>query len=492
MKIRGQGEHRLARNFAWNSVGQVAPILAALVAIPLLVRSLGSARFGVLSLMWLVVGYASFLDAGLGRAVTMLVARRRGQADEEEVGPQIRTALMIMFLVGAIAGLLAWVGAPLFVRLVLRGSVARADALRAVWIVAFSLPFVATSTGFRGILEAFHEFGLSNAVRAPFAVATVVGPLAVLPLGRSLTALAAVLLLTRLVSWLAFAILALRVMPALRRGRALKLGSTLTLLRMGGWISVSNIVAPLMVYLDRFAVGAMLSVAAVAYYATPYEVVTRLLVIPLALAGVLFPAFAAASDPARGWDLLARGSRYAFVSLFPVSLVLVAFAPEILGIWLGPDFARHSARVLQLLTVGVVFNAVAQISFALVQGTGRPDLTGKLHLVEAPIYSIVLIWSIRVAGLQGAAASWAARAAVDMIVLLVFAWRQTGRPRVFSARLVKLIAGAAGALVLVGLPWPLTVRAAAAVALVAGFTWVLWRQILSPSERSFALSRVRR
>ena len=35
-----------------------------------------------------------------------------------------------------------------------------------------------------------------------------------------------------------------------------------------------------MVYLDRFVIGAVISVTAVAYYATPYEIVTKIGIIP--------------------------------------------------------------------------------------------------------------------------------------------------------------------------------------------------------------------
>jgi hypothetical protein len=47
----------LARNTIWNLFGQLFPMAVAVVAIPRLVRGLGVARFGVLSLAWIVVGY---------------------------------------------------------------------------------------------------------------------------------------------------------------------------------------------------------------------------------------------------------------------------------------------------------------------------------------------------------------------------------------------------------------------------------------------------
>ena len=49
-------------------------MLAALAAMPFLIRAIGQERLGVLSLIWVIVGYFSFLDMGLGRAVTVAIA----------------------------------------------------------------------------------------------------------------------------------------------------------------------------------------------------------------------------------------------------------------------------------------------------------------------------------------------------------------------------------------------------------------------------------
>ena len=56
----------LARNMIFNFAGQAAPLLVALFAIPLLIDGLGTARFGVLALAWIVIGYFSFFVLGLG------------------------------------------------------------------------------------------------------------------------------------------------------------------------------------------------------------------------------------------------------------------------------------------------------------------------------------------------------------------------------------------------------------------------------------------
>ena len=78
------GGRRLARNVFWNLLGVGTPLLVAVVAIPRLIEALGTDRFGVLTLAWMVVGYFGLLDLGLGRALTKLVAERLGKGQDEE------------------------------------------------------------------------------------------------------------------------------------------------------------------------------------------------------------------------------------------------------------------------------------------------------------------------------------------------------------------------------------------------------------------------
>src|SRR2546425_9159614 len=75
----------LARNTVWNLFGNGAPMVVAVFCIPILIRSLGRERFGVLTLAWALIGYASLFDLGLGRALTQLVARKLGSGEAREV-----------------------------------------------------------------------------------------------------------------------------------------------------------------------------------------------------------------------------------------------------------------------------------------------------------------------------------------------------------------------------------------------------------------------
>jgi O-antigen/teichoic acid export membrane protein len=95
----------LARNTIWNLLGQLLPMAVGVVAIPPLVRSLGVDRFGVLSLAWIVIGYFSLFDLGMGRALTKLVADKIGSNDEDSIPPLVWTSLYLMLALGVIGRL---------------------------------------------------------------------------------------------------------------------------------------------------------------------------------------------------------------------------------------------------------------------------------------------------------------------------------------------------------------------------------------------------
>src|SRR6266851_3323019 len=165
----------------------------------------------------------------------------------------------------------------------------RIETLWTLYVLAAGLPFVLSTAGLRGVLEAHQCFKVINLVRIPMSAFTFLGPVIVLEVRNSLVLIAAALLLGRVITWGLYLYMCLSVMPALRTGIRARRAIIRPLLATGGWMTVSNIVSPLMGYLDRLVIGAVISVSAVAYYVTPNEMVTKLWQIPGALVGVLFP-----------------------------------------------------------------------------------------------------------------------------------------------------------------------------------------------------------
>ncbi len=480
------GGRRLARNVIWNLLGTGAPLLVAIVAIPLLIDGLGTARFGVLTLAWMVVGYFSLFDLGLGRALTKLVAEKLGKGQDDEIPALIWTAMSLMAALGVLGAFVVAALSPWLVSGVLKIPMElQPETLTAFYLLAASIPIVISTTGLRGILEAHQRFGLVNAVRIPLGIFTFLGPVAVLPFSSSLVPVVAVLVIARLVSWCAYAVLCLKLEPALRHSAGIHRAMVRPLINFGGWMTVTNIVGPLMVYMDRFLIGAVVSMTAVAYYATPYEVVTKLWIIPGALMGVIFPAFASTlvKDRARATRLFDRAVNYIFLSLFPVVLIIVTFAHEGLSLWLGSEFADNSTVVLQLLAVGVFINSHAHVPFGLIQGAGRPDIIAKLHLAELPFYLLTLWWSLDAYGITGAAIVWVLRVTVDTMLLFIMANRLLSAASPVTLRSV-LVAGMIFTVLVLGSMIPgLLMKGGMLMLVLVIFAAAAWSAILATDER---------
>ena len=486
---------KMARNTVWNLAGHATPLLVAIVAIPRLIHGLGTERFGILPLAWTIIGYFGLFDMGLGRALTKLVAEKLARHEDNELPGLVWTALILMFLLGVAGGILAALLFPWLARAVLKIPPGlQEETIQAFYIIAASIPVVVSTAGLRGILEAFQRFDLVNLLRIPLGVITYLAPLLVLPFSHRLGPIMAALVAGRVLAWVAHGWLCLHVMPSLRHGIEWQQTVIAPLLRFGSWMTVSNVISPVMVYMDRFIIGALVSLTAVAYYATPYELATKLLLIPSALATVLFPGFSAslAKDRTRTAHLFDRGVNYILLFMFPATLIMAGLARPGLQIWLGPDFAQNGAPVLQWLVVGTFINSIAFVPFSLLQGAGRPDLTAKLHMAELPFYLLALWWLVRNVGINGAAIAWAGRVSVDMSILFFLSARilPEGGQRLKKTALVAgmMLVAFAMATVPVSLPMELLYLTVT----LAVFVVMSWFFVLQTAERVVIQKLLRR
>ena len=414
----------LAKNSIWNLVGLGLPLVAALIALPHLVTGLGTTRLGILAITWTVVGYFSLFDFGIGRALTTLIAEELGAGRRERSAGLAWTGLCLMVALGLVGTLLVFVGTPFLLTRVLKvPEELYQESYKAFLVLAATIPFVISAAGLRGILEAYQRFDLVNAVRIPLGLLNFLGPLAMLPFSNSLFAMVMVLAVGRVLAWAASAVLSARVMPELWRGVCFRRESVAPLVRLGGWMTVTNTVGPVIVYIDRFLIAYFVSATAVAFYVTPFEVVGKLLIVTSAIASVLFTAFAASfqNDRALTARRYQQGLGATAALLFPACLAFVILAPMGIRLWIDADFAMESGTVAQLLAIGVFANAMGQIPFTLVQAVGRPDLSAKLHVIELPLY-ILLVWGLASRhGVNGAALAMAIRSLIDTLILMLIA-----------------------------------------------------------------------
>ena len=477
----------LTRNVIWNLLGSGLPLLVALWAIPLLVTGMGTDRFGLLTIIWMGVGYFSLFDLGIGRALTKLVAERLGDGREAELPSLIQTGQRLMFLLGLCAALFVAFLTPWLAQELLNiPEDLVQEVLFSFWLLAASLPFVVSTAGFIGILQAHQKTSQIVAIRIPLGILNFVGPVLALTITPSLVATTLVLCVTRSLAWLAFRRLCRPFTTAEQPFTGLKRAPALALLSFGGWVTASNIIGPMMVYFDRFFIGALLSMTAVTYYTTPYEVITRIWIFPEALGSVMFPALTTALvvNSERARNLFGVAARALLIVIFIPASLAILFAPEALRLWLGQEFALASTSVLRWLAAGVFINCLARLPSMTLQCTGRPDLNAKLHMAELPVYLLVLWLLIQDYGIVGAAMAWTARIAVDTWLLFFLSMRQIPELRAEKLQTMFITIGATLVLAVLPLFQPIWLKICVAVIiLVAGGGFAV-REIILLRTRS--------
>lgn len=410
---------KLLRHSTYNILGLGLPLVVAIFCIPILIKELGNSNFGLLTLIWAVVSYFGLFDLGLGRALTQRLATVLTSERHKEVGPLVATACLLMAVLGVVAGILMALMAPWGVDLI-RDATDRQDIIAAVYWMAAAMPAIILTSGFRGILEAQHAFGVINLIRLPMGLFTFLGPVVVVQYGSTnLASIAAILVVGRLLACAVHAWFAWRHMPVDHGKLSFHLNLVRSLCVSGGWLTVSNVISPLMSYADRFIVGVLISSSAVAYYATPQEMVSKLGIIPSALTASLFPRFSAHFVKSQSdfkstyyFSILALGA----IVLVPV-LILSIWAEAILALWISPDFASQSADVLVVLSWGMFVACLATVPYTVIQSAGHARLTALFHMFQFPIFIGLLYGLIGAYGVVGAAIAWTVRNVLDAALL---------------------------------------------------------------------------
>ena len=175
----------LKRNFIVNLLYPSVRIAVAFVTIPIYLRHVGEARYGVISIVWVLLGLFGFLDLGLSRAVTNALAKLR-DAPQTQRARVLLTTFGLNLGIGLIGGVVLYV----FGGLLLNHFISVPDALTPEisgslpWIACL-LPLTLLSAAGAGALDSRELFLLVNLIQvvsmslsqiAPVVMAVFVSP----------------------------------------------------------------------------------------------------------------------------------------------------------------------------------------------------------------------------------------------------------------------------------------------------------------------------
>ncbi|WP_312592619.1 flippase [Stutzerimonas nitrititolerans] len=406
------GSSVLIKRVGWNFIGVLIPTIFAIPAIGYLARVLGVEDFGLFILVYALIGYTSVFDVGLSRAVIREVAFY--QDEPKKIEKIIGTSTVFLLIIGSIVTAIFFLGVTALVNLLDVSNAKHANAVAGMKIFGFAIiPFL-LSTVWLSYLEGRGDFEKLNKLKTAIGILMVALPVAFVSISSDFEYAILGVLVARIISLLICYYYSVRKFGA--KIFSFSAGTLRQMVAFGGWVTVSNVVSPVMVYFDRFILSNMVGAKLVAFYTAPAELVSRMSFVPTSISRVIFQNISS-NDKALSTKVL-----YKIMILISACLSMFVFIASdfILEIWLGFEYVSSSSNILKILTVGFFFNSLAQMPFAKIQALGNSRLTAFIHISELVPYLLLLYFCILKFELLGAAIAWTVRVTVDYFIMEFF------------------------------------------------------------------------
>lgn len=400
-------------------MGSVFSGLMGFVLTFVLARLLGGGGAGVvLQVMAVFMIGLSLSRVGLDTALVWYLPRSVDE-DQHDLRPILTVAVIFAGLAGLVVAAAVWVVAPLF---------APEPELRTA--LRTTAPLIPVASMFLVALAGTRAIG---GIKPYIVIGSIIVPVArpiLLIVAVSITASTTLASLVWSAPYALGLVLALGVLlhqvgrherRGGRRGRGLpRRGQLRELLGFAAPRVASTAMEQTVVWLDVLLVGAIAGAAAAGVYGSAARFLSAALLIDTALRTVVSPAFSRLlwrRDLDRLRTLFTRTTTWLVLLSSPISVMLFAFAPLILG-WLGPEFVEGSS-VMRILAVGICITLGAGNVHSLLLMSGRSNWAALNKAVVLVVNVCGNLIFIPVAGIEAAAVVWSTTMAIDAVMATV-------------------------------------------------------------------------
>jgi len=373
---------RTVRNVASNWGGYTFNVLITFFLSPYVVHRLGSSAYGVWILMVSLTGYLGLLDFGVRGAVTRYIAKFHEELEHEKASRIASSALVIFAAAGILAILSSLVLAKFFGHWFHVPEDYRESGRIVILLAGVSVAVSLVGGVFGGIMAALQRFELLNAVEI---VGTGLRALMIffsLRAGRGLVALSIIQLSLSLATVTANAWIGLRLYPTLR----IRLGKCerqyLNLIFSFSIYSFFLHVSTYVIfYTDSLVIGAFLSVSFITFFAIAGNLISYTRALVSGVTQTISPLASrleAQGNPRELQRVTHEYAGYVTMLILPIAVTFLLRGKSFIGLWMGPEFGDLSGRVLQILTLALIFIPGNGVAWAVMFGISK-------HKVPLPV-----------------------------------------------------------------------------------------------------------
>ncbi len=417
---------RTVNNALFNTVSGMLPLLLSFIFWPYIVSKLGDSSYGIYALVGSVIGYFALLDLGLGNAVVKYVAEYAGQHDDDRTQEVIGAALLIFMTAGLLGLLIILSIARVLVTTLLKIPPNLIDtAYYAFCAASLGFFFTMLLTLLTSIINGLNRYDISGITMAVMGATTTLGSVLLLRTGFGLLSLVWLNVAVPLLATLFYFRIIRRLVPGVSLRLKYGLSVMKRLFHFGMYSMLSRATDVIIRQVGPLIIGAILGVTSVTYYIIPFTILNRLTVLIVRIGRVIFPAISELQGQQRHdtiRDLYLTSSRMILSFATALTVSLLIFGPRFLHLWMSPEFAERGRTVLLLITVGVFMDQSTNVPSFVVNGLGKPKLSGFMSVARAVLFLGLMVPGAIYFGIIGVAAAFTCS---NAIVSPVFIWYVT-------------------------------------------------------------------
>jgi len=484
----------LARNALSNLAAAVLPALVMFFTVPVLIRGLGEAQYGLLVILSSVTGYLSVLDLNITASSVRFLAAAEAQQRHDRASEVLSFGAAFYAAIGLLGAVLIVVFAkPLVGWLVDPALYAQDQAELVLRLTALGFALGQAYAFLLSVPQALQRFDLSARVEVVNGALVPVATAVIVYFGADLVGVTWLRNVAALIAVTALAFLVHRLLPGLR-WRWPEPQLRRDMLSFSGFAYLNRLASLSYQHSDKIVIAAVLDVKQVAFYTVPVLLANRIMGTTYRLTQVLFPASSALLAAGRSDDvrrLMVLSMRLVF-ALNAVALVAVLLLGHwFLSHWLGAAYAAAGAPILLLVSLGALVDSLTNAPALVTDGAGLPRVTGLFAISRAAVGLLGLYFGAVWQGILGVAASHLITSLLFTALFLAFFTRRVLPmpllPLLRNTLLPGLLVALAGVGVGVGLGWLLPASPARdlykVIAALAVMGVLCWPLVLTPELR---------
>jgi len=405
--LREEVFRRFLPNFSASFAAQIWSVGVTFVTLPIVVRGMGIERYGVWTVSLAFCSFFLFLEKMLSTTAVRFLSHAMGKGREGDFRAIFQRIYTASWGMGAAVGLLMF-GLSGFAAARLSRDVAfQPDVLLVLQWFSLGLLFRFPSSVLSGCIGAVQRMDITSWFVATSRTIQSVGFAVILSQGAGLEWAVKFWVLSWVVAWIFYEIIARRFMPV-------KVPAPLSprlwrqAIEFCGSLLVGYSGGQLLLPFSRLILGAFAGPAAVSFFSIPANLASEVRRGVYHLSNAALPAAGAlqGNQDAVGLRFLwVKSHRAAWIGILPLVVVAGFLGAPFIGQWVGPEFGQATRPIMFPIIGGLFGLALGNIGAVIMQGCGYGKTWAAFPLGAGLINALMSFLLVPRWGLQGVA--WA-------------------------------------------------------------------------------------